>query len=107
MRRRPLPRAFLSRPAEKERTTVALSQTSSFPFAVQNDAPLIRASHIEREIGARAQKALILDDVSFVVPERSLFAINGPSGSGKSTLLNILTGIDRPTRGEVIFAGQP
>ena len=34
-------------------------------------------------------------------------AIVGPSGSGKSTILNMITGIDRPTRGEVIMAGQP
>jgi putative ABC transport system ATP-binding protein len=49
---------------------------------------------------------VVLDDVTFAVPARSLFAINGPSGSGKSTLLNMLTGIDRPTSGRVIFAGQ-
>jgi putative ABC transport system ATP-binding protein len=40
------------------------------------------------------------------VPAQSLFAINGPSGSGKSTILNMLTGIDRPTRGRVLFAGR-
>jgi putative ABC transport system ATP-binding protein len=44
--------------------------------------------------------------VTFDVPNGSLFAISGPSGSGKSTLLNLLTGIDRPTRGQVIFGGE-
>lgn len=34
-------------------------------------------------------------------------AIVGPSGSGKSTILNMVTGIDRPTRGEVVMAGMP
>ena len=34
-------------------------------------------------------------------------AIVGPSGSGKSTILNMITGIDRPTRGEVFMAGMP
>jgi len=67
--------------------------------------PLVRAQHLSRVIATRAQKTVILDDVSFDVPDGSLFAINGPSGSGKSTLLNLLTGIDRPTRGRVLFAG--
>jgi putative ABC transport system ATP-binding protein len=67
--------------------------------------PLVRAEHLTRVIATRTQKTVILDDVSFDVPEGSLFAINGPSGSGKSTLLNLLTGIDRPTRGRVVFAG--
>jgi putative ABC transport system ATP-binding protein len=34
-------------------------------------------------------------------------AIVGPSGSGKSTILNMVTGIDRPSRGEVVMAGMP
>jgi putative ABC transport system ATP-binding protein len=34
-------------------------------------------------------------------------AIVGPSGSGKSTILNMITGIDRPTRGQVLMAGLP
>jgi putative ABC transport system ATP-binding protein len=34
-------------------------------------------------------------------------AVVGPSGSGKSTILNMITGIDRPTQGEVLMAGMP
>jgi ABC-type lipoprotein export system ATPase subunit len=44
--------------------------------------------------------------VTFSVPALSLFVVNGPSGSGKSTLLNMLTGIDRPSSGRVIFGAE-
>lgn len=67
---------------------------------------LIQVEHLSRVIGSHARKTVILDDITFAVPERSLFAINGPSGSGKSTILNMLMGIDRPTSGRVIFDGQ-
>jgi putative ABC transport system ATP-binding protein len=63
--------------------------------------------HLARIFATRAQRTVVLDDLTFGVPEQSLFAINGPSGSGKSTLLNLLTGIDRPTSGRVLFAGAP
>ena len=68
--------------------------------------PLIQVEHLSRVVGSRTKKIVILDDVTFTVPAHSLFAINGPSGSGKSTILNMLTGIDRPTSGRVVFAGQ-
>jgi ABC-type lipoprotein export system ATPase subunit len=74
--------------------------------APSTELPLIQVDHLIRSIGTRAQGTIILDDVTFTIPAQSLFAINGPSGSGKSTLLNMLTGIDRPTSGRVIFAGQ-
>ncbi|HEY7094394.1 MAG TPA: ABC transporter ATP-binding protein [Ktedonobacterales bacterium] len=69
-------------------------------------APIIQVESLSRIITTRAQQTVILDDVSFSVPAQSLFAINGPSGSGKSTLLNLLTGIDRPTSGKVVFGGK-
>jgi ABC-type lipoprotein export system ATPase subunit len=69
-------------------------------------SPLIRVEHLTRTIATRAQRTIVLDDVTFTIPAQSLFAVNGPSGSGKSTLLNLLTGIDRPTSGRVLFAGQ-
>src|SRR5215469_4332018 len=71
------------------------------------ELPLIQVDHLVRSIETGAQRTIILDDVTFTIPAQSLFAINGPSGSGKSTLLNLLTGIDRPTSGRVVFAGEP
>ncbi len=67
---------------------------------------LIEVEYLSRVISTRSRNVQILDDLTFVIPVQSLFAINGPSGSGKSTLLNMLTGIDRPSSGRVLFAGQ-
>ena len=47
-----------------------------------------------------------LKDVDLVIDNGGLIAIVGPSGSGKSTMLNMITGIDRPTKGMVIVDGQ-
>ncbi len=47
-----------------------------------------------------------LEDLTFDIPRGSFVVICGPSGSGKTTLLNILSGIDRPTKGEVQVNGQ-
>src|SRR5260370_7929120 len=82
--------------------TTASKQAATVP----QGSPLIRAEHLTHTIATRAQRTVILDDVTFTIPSQSLFAINGPSGSGKSTLLNMLTGIDRPTPARVVFPGQ-
>src|SRR5260221_14119319 len=80
----------------------ALSHSATFLQGSQ----LIRVEHLTRAINTRAQRTVILDDVTFTIPAQRLFAINGPSGSGKSTLLNMLTGIDRPSSGRVLFGAE-
>ena len=47
-----------------------------------------------------------LDGVSFEIYEGEFCAIVGTSGSGKSTLLNMLAGLEKPTKGEVVIAGR-
>ena len=68
--------------------------------------PLIHIEHVSRVIETHGRKTGILDDVTCAIPAHSLFSIIGPSGSGKSTLLNMLTGIDRPTSGQIVFGGE-
>ncbi|HEX9420267.1 MAG TPA: ABC transporter ATP-binding protein, partial [Methylomirabilota bacterium] len=41
------------------------------------------------------------------IAPKEFAAVLGPSGCGKSTLLNMVAGFDGPTRGEVLFRGQP
>ncbi len=72
----------------------------------KSDEALVCVENISKVMVSKSVETVILDSLSFSVPSGSLFAINGPSGSGKSTLLNMLTGIDRPTSGRVLFAGQ-
>jgi putative ABC transport system ATP-binding protein len=48
----------------------------------------------------------VLKDVNLNIARGNFIAICGPSGSGKTTLLNIISGIDRPTSGEVVVLGQ-
>jgi len=48
----------------------------------------------------------VLKGISFAVTVGEFVSIVGPSGNGKSTLLNMITGIDRPTGGQVIVTGQ-
>lgn len=48
-----------------------------------------------------------LRDVSLTVADGSVMAVVGPSGSGKSTLLRVVAGLVQPTRGGVLFDGQP
>lgn len=47
-----------------------------------------------------------LSDVSLKLPSKGFIAIKGPSGSGKSTLLNLLSLLERPSEGEILFSGR-
>ena len=47
-----------------------------------------------------------LDGIDLTICEREFVAIIGHSGSGKSTLLNMLAGLEKPTKGEIVIAGE-
>jgi len=66
---------------------------------------LIEAKDLTRIYTTPASQVVVFENLNFVIPRRRLVAVIGPSGAGKSTLLHLLGGLDRPTRGEVLFEG--
>lgn len=70
-------------------------------------APLLEATSVSRTYRRGTPREVrAVDGVSLAVEPGTCWALTGPSGSGKSTLLALLGGLDRPTSGEVRFAGE-
>jgi putative ABC transport system ATP-binding protein len=71
-----------------------------------SDDLLIDVQNVNKSFPLGDSSVHILKDVSFQVRRGEFVAIVGQSGSGKSTLLNMITGVDRPSSGEVYVSGQ-
>ena len=69
-----------------------------------NKAIIVKDLYKFYRVGDSVVRAL--DGVSFEVSEGEFCAIVGTSGSGKSTLLNMLAGLEKPTRGQVVISGH-
>jgi len=68
--------------------------------------PIISVSHVHKSVTDSTGTLDILRDIDFTLAPRETAAIVGASGSGKSTLLSIIAGLDTPTSGTVLLAGQ-
>jgi len=64
--------------------------------------PLLLTTGLRKEFGG----LVAVDDVDFTVPEESIVSLIGPNGAGKTTFFNMLTGVYKPTAGQVFFAGE-
>ena len=71
-----------------------------------NNKPVISLENVEKIYKTKSGPLRVLKGVDLRIDEGEFVAIVGPSGSGKSTLINMITGIDRPTSGEVHVAEQ-
>ena len=81
------------------RTTFRLVGNELREFVDTGDVSLIAQTLTVRTANGK----VLLDDVSFPVPERCLVGVIGPSGAGKSTLLGAITGIRPATEGAVLY----
>lgn len=68
---------------------------------------ILRATGISKSFAADGVQTHVLGNVDVALYEGDWTAIMGPSGSGKSTLLYCLSGMDKPTSGEVRFRDMP
>lgn len=53
------------------------------------------------------EKIVALDNVSLSINKREFICLIGTSGSGKSTLLNMMAGLEKPTKGEILINNHP
>ncbi len=58
-------------------------------------------------VAARARDPFSLSEVSLAVGPGEIVGVIGPNASGKTTLIRLLSGLLRPTRGEILLEGQP
>jgi branched-chain amino acid transport system ATP-binding protein len=51
-------------------------------------------------------KARALEEINLKIEEKALDAVIGPNGAGKSTLLRVISGLEEPDRGKIVFLGE-
>ena len=81
--------------------SVALREPQSL-----SGSPLIALEGVEKTYRMGKVDYHALRGVDLTIAAGEMVAVVGPSGSGKSTILNMITGIDRPTAGTVVFDGK-
>ena len=62
---------------------------------------LLEARQVRKEFGG----LVATNDVDFTIPRNSVVSLIGPNGAGKTTFFNMLTGVYKPTAGQIVFDG--
>ncbi|NIW92780.1 MAG: ATP-binding cassette domain-containing protein [Phycisphaerae bacterium] len=74
---------------------------------INGNGHIVQVKDVVKSFPLGDTEITILKSISFEVKTGEFVSIVGPSGNGKSTLLNMITGIDRPSDGEVIVTDRP
>ena len=72
----------------------------------ENRKTVIEVGDLYKIYRVGASRVRALNGVDFSIYKGEFCAIVGTSGSGKSTLLNMLAGLEKPTKGEIVIAGE-
>lgn len=66
---------------------------------------ILKLNNVSKDYGIKGFKTRVLNNISLSVDEGEFLSIMGPSGAGKTTLLNLLSTLDKPTKGDIILDG--
>lgn len=112
----PAPAAVAGTAPTDDATSATAANTTAAAItaaAASGTAPVMRVTDLVRtytrgktSLFKPAPKVRALKGISFEVPEGGRLGVVGESGSGKSTLLRILAGLDQPTSGSAVVAGN-
>lgn len=69
--------------------------------------PIIEFRNVSKWYGKGDNKTEVLSNINLKIEEGEFLAIVGFTGSGKTTLVNMMTGLDSPSEGEVLYRGKP
>lgn len=72
----------------------------------EKERPVIQVKDLYKIYRIGENKVRALNGVDFTINRGEFCSIVGTSGSGKSTLLNMMAGLEKPTKGEIIIAGE-
>lgn len=64
---------------------------------------LINLKNVRKVYKMGDEKIIALNDISLTIYRKEFICLLGTSGSGKSTLLNLMAGLEKPTKGEIII----
>ncbi len=67
---------------------------------------ILKLKDVSKEYGLRGFRTRVLNNINLTVNEGDFISIMGPSGAGKTTLLNLISSLDKPTKGEIILDGK-
>ena len=83
-----------------------LKKNKGGPRVEEKRQPVIQVKNLYKIFRVGDEKVRALNGVDLTIYKGEFCAIVGTSGSGKSTMLNMLAGLEKPTKGEVVVAGQ-
>lgn len=66
---------------------------------------ILKLNNVSKDYGIKGFKTRVLNNIYLSVDEGEFLSIMGPSGAGKTTLLNLLSTLDKPTKGDIILDG--
>ncbi len=64
---------------------------------------ILKATNLSKIYGKGNNRVVALKDINMTIDKGEFVSIIGSSGSGKTTLLNMLSGLDNPTSGEIVY----
>jgi putative ABC transport system ATP-binding protein len=67
---------------------------------------VVQVADLHKVFRRGSERIDVLQGINLTIPQGDFVALMGPSGSGKTTLLNLIGGLDTPTQGSVVVAGE-